>query len=298
MRRTVEPLAVATDSVAALPAELAGELGVAVLPLTVTLDGVSYRDGIDLSPAAFYLRLVQSGGRALTSQPSAGEAHRFLKGLAERAERVLFLAVHGRLSGTARTVRMAAARLEEEAGPPRVEVVDTRTAAGAQALLATAAARAAGRGEGAEAVRRRVLELRRRVRFEGVLETLEYVARSGRVPWLAARAAGGLGVRLVIALRHGRLLPAGAVGSLEAGLERMLEHVEREVETEGGGEGARLHAAVLHAANAGLAEEARRRLERLRPTELWTAPMTPVIGAYTGPGALALAWYVEPAGRG
>ncbi|MDI3298596.1 MAG: DegV family protein [Bacillota bacterium] len=292
----MELLAVATDSVAALPADLAGELGIAILPLTVTLDGVSYRDRVDLSPEAFYLWLVQSGRRALTSQPSPGEAYRFLKRVTEGAERVLFLAVHGRLSGTARAVRMGAARLEEEAGRARVEVIDTRTAAAAQALLATAAARALRRGAAPEAVRRRVLELRERVRFEGVLDTLEYVARSGRVPWLAAQAAGSLGVRLLIALRHGRILPAGAAGSLEAGLERILERLTRDLEAEGAGAGSRLHVGILHAANAGLAEEAYRQLARLGPAELWLAPMTPVIGAYTGPGALGLAWYVDRPG--
>ncbi|MBO0703257.1 MAG: DegV family protein, partial [Candidatus Dormibacteraeota bacterium] len=69
----VPSVAIVTDSTSDLPGELAGQLGVTVVPLTLTLEGTSYRDGVDIGPDDFYRKLERSGGLATTSQPSIGE---------------------------------------------------------------------------------------------------------------------------------------------------------------------------------------------------------------------------------
>ncbi|MGH7910704.1 MAG: DegV family protein, partial [Candidatus Dormibacteraceae bacterium] len=127
-------VAIVTDSTSDLPGQLASELGVTVVPLVLTLDGQTYRDGVDIGPDDFYHRLERSGGTATTSQPSIGEFSAVYEKLLRDHEQVLSLHLSGTLSGTVESARQAA----EMVGGGRVTVVDTRFVSMALALARAA----------------------------------------------------------------------------------------------------------------------------------------------------------------
>ncbi len=168
---------------------------------------------------------------------------------------------------------------------PTVDVIETPTAAVAYGLVARIANTLALTGADRDAVLARVRSACEEVRMYGALETLEYVARSGRVPALVAGVSDALHVRPVFEMHGGG---TGRVGlaRTEGGVLRALERVARERLEPG-----RPHWLMLFHADA--AERAGRLRDMLMVActvaRDETVALAPVIGVYTGPGAVGFA---------
>jgi len=168
---------------------------------------------------------------------------------------------------------------------PTVDVVETPTAAVSYGLVARIADALAEAGADRDTVLARVRSACEEVRMYGALETLEYVARSGRVPALVAGVSDALHVRPVFEM-HGGGTDRVALARTEAGVLRALERVARERLEPG-----RPHWLMLFHADA--AERAARLRERLVAAcdvaRDETVALAPIIGVYTGPGAVGFA---------
>jgi len=127
-------IAIVTDSTADLPPDLARERGIAVVPLTVTLDGRSYLDGVDMTPARFYSLLASSTGHPTTSQPSPGLFAETYARLLRDHDEVLSLHISAKLSGT-----YASARGESGSSTPRQSRCGCRCSLSARPALPTTA---------------------------------------------------------------------------------------------------------------------------------------------------------------
>ena len=93
---------IVTDSVADLPSQVVGELGIAVVPLNVRFGTEVYRDGIDLTAEQFYDRLKYTQTLPVTSVPSPGTFAGTYDKLAEEAEEILVITLTSKLSATYR----------------------------------------------------------------------------------------------------------------------------------------------------------------------------------------------------
>jgi DegV family protein with EDD domain len=272
-------VAVVTDSASALPAYLAAAHGVTVVPIWLELDGRARRDG-DVA-----IEEVLAAPRVTTSGPSPGEFALAVDAALRRASAVVVLTVTASLSSTHTAAVVGTADFGD-----RVQVVDTGSAAGGQTLVVLATARAAAGGANLVEVVGRADAVARRVRMVGALAGSAHLARSGRVPGLAARAADRFGVRPMFELRDGRvrgLRPARSGGDL--GRLVRLGLADRP-------DGAfQLHAVVMHAGGADRAIQLRDRLRATAPTtpapDITISPFGPAMVAHTGPGLLGLAWW-------
>jgi DegV family protein with EDD domain len=278
-------VAVVTDSAASIPPDLAAERSVVVVPLHLMVGSTSVSNGA--------ITATELGERfdegITTSSPSPGE---FLDAARRSGgDEVVILTVSSRVSGVWNAARLAA----DSADVP-VSVVDTETAAGAQALVVFAAADAAAAGADAAGVEAAAREAIEGVRLVAVVDGLDHLVRSGRVPGIAGWAGRMLGLQPLFEFRHGaarRLRPATG---REAALTRIVGHWRRSYAQVGPDH--RLHVVGLHASAEGDAEALRKRVrEELAPalpaTEL-TLEFSPVMVAHTGPGLVGLAWRWEP----
>jgi DegV family protein with EDD domain len=271
-------VAVVTDSAANVPANLARELGITVVPLHIRFGDETYRDGVDMDGARFYERL-RSGEFATTAAPSVGD---WLEGF-ERAgaDEVVCVTLAGALSATHHEARLAAERF-----PGRVEVIDSGSASMGEGFVAIEAARASDTGLDGAATRAR--EIAGRVRLFGAIESFEHLRRSGRVSKLQAYAATALSIRPVFQLTGGEIEPVGRARTRSKALAMLAEQA---VAAAGG---SRLHAAALH---AGAPDDAASLLERVRSSadvvEDFLVEATPAIGANTGPGLVGLAFHAD-----
>jgi DegV family protein with EDD domain len=272
-------VSIVTDSAASLPCELATRHGITVVPLSLTLGGISYRDG-DLNLGELLSRV---GEGVTTSAPSPGEVAKAVEDCLGE-DGALVLTIAGTMSGTLHAAHVAAGLVEGD-----VRVLDTETAAGAEGLVVLAAARGAQAGESLDAVEAAARHVRERVRLVATVDSLEHLVRSGRVPGIAGRAGRSLGLNPLFEFRRGHPKPLRPALSRQAALGRMASALLNSRVP-----GARLHVAALH---ADAPEPAERLLEQVRvevePATAFLGSFSPVMVVHTGPGLVGLAWWWE-----
>lgn len=285
-------VAIVTDSASSLPAGLAADREITVVPMVVLIDGVATHDGeLPLE------EVVERSARGLsTSGPSPGE---FRDAIARRMgpDGVLVLTVARTMSGTYDAACVGAelsSRTRGEGDAP-VRVVDTGTAAGAQALVVLAAARRAAAGVDIDEVEATALHVASKARLVATLDDLSHLVRSGRVPGIAGWAGRKLRVNPLFEFAAGRVALLRPAFGEDAALERI---VSRFLLSRGADVHARAHVAALHA----LAPVRAARLldlvrEEVEPATALLTSFGPVMIAHTGPGVAGLAWWWEPSSR-
>lgn len=207
---------IVTDSTADIPAELARQHGITVVPLKVIFsDEEFYRDGIDLTTEQFFTRLEQLP--ASTSQPSPAEFLEVYRPLAEQGLDIISVHISAALSGTVHSAQAARALLPDAS----IEVIDSKVTSVPLGMAALAAARAVEAGKD----RAEVLELLNAILSSTgiyfMVDTLEYLQRGGRI----GRAQGLLGTLLnikpILMLKDGQVTPFDKVRGRAKGLERL-----------------------------------------------------------------------------
>ncbi len=276
-------LGVVTDSVACLPAELAERYGIRVVPVRIVRGDRVYRDGIDVSVEEAFAWLA-AGEIVTTSQPAVGEFVDVYETLGRTVEGIVSIHVSSGVTGVYQAAVAAAGMVTRVP----IRVIDSGAATMAEGFLVLEAARLAERGADLESVVRRVEELRPRVRFFAVLETVSFLVRSGRAPWLAKLAVDLFQVKPILTLQGGKIMALERVRTRKRAIEVMLRRMEREA-------GDRpLRVAVLHAGALAEAETLAHEItQRFRVVEQYVTSFTPAMVLYTGPGLLSLAYAVD-----
>ena len=273
-------VAVLTDSAAALPADLAARHRVAVVPMWLTVGGEPELEG------SRPLEELVVADQVTTSAPTPGEFEQAIKDCLRGSDGVVILTIAGSMSATYQAARLAG----EAVGGP-VRVLDTATAAGAEALVVLAAAAAADAGGTIDEVEAAARHVITRVRLVATLPSLDHLVRSGRVPGLAGWAGNRLGINPLFEFRGGNVRRLRPALSRAAALDRLVTRVRRSRVA-----GARLHVAALHALAADVAEDLLHRVsERDEPATAFVGEFGPVMVVHTGPGLAGLAWWWEDA---
>lgn len=283
-------VAVVVDSTSSLTAEHIGGLPIEVVPLQLTVDGRTYRDGVDLSSDEFYRLISDDGVAAQTAAPSPASFQAAFERAFAAGRDVLCITTTSKLSITHSIAQGALEATLSHSPERRGIVLDSATAGGAEALVALAAARLSAEGGTLEEVERLAAEVAGRVYFIGILESLRRLQRSGRVPLVASWAASLLRIKPVLGIwpGEGDVRMVARPRTKAKAVERVLDIMA----TETGGRP--VNAVVMHAAAPDEAEDLLRRItNRFDCVETFTSAFTPVIGAHTGPGLLGVAFYAE-----
>jgi DegV family protein with EDD domain len=283
-------VAVVTESIASLSQEEAAALEIAVIPVPFSYAGRSYLDGVNITPDEFYAMMSPGLPAAATSAPSPGAYMETFSELRKAGYEVLCI------TATAKVVRMHEAatmgeRLAREEGVEgRIEVFDSGTAARGQGFLALEAARMAKERAKMDEILGRVRKLSGSVYLLATLDTLDYLAKTARIPGIGVLFGKVLQIKPVILFAHGTARPLENPRSRRRAKKRLLALMEDRLEG-----GLPLHVAVQHAAAPEEAEALREEVaERLYPNELSVHEFSPVMASYTGPGFLGLAFYEDP----
>ena len=283
MQLTAENTAIVVDSTADFPEGPQRFPNWRVVPLYVRFGDESYRDYVELEPEAFYARLRSPAETPSTSQPTPGD---FLAAYEELAgyERILSLHIAGKLSGTIESARSAARLLDSD----RVRTIDSESASAAIAMLGLAIQRRLEHGTSDDEVDELVARYRREAGLLFTVETLEYLARGGRIGRARGWAAELLNIKPILSIKEGEVLPVKRVrGNRKAFLEfaSAFEAGTRDVPT--------LRVGIAHAAAPERAEALRKMVRHTRPAaevELVTT-LGPVVGTHAGPGTVGFFWF-------
>ena len=208
-----------TDSTSDIPGDLAHRYGIQVIPALVNINGKSYTDGVEISREEFYTRLPQLNPPPMTSSPSVGAFQQCYEKLF-RAGVDYVVSIHppNDLSGIFNAARLAG----QEFGQ-RVKVLDSGQLSLGLGFQVILAAEAAARGAILEEVLAGVESVRKRVRLAALLDSIEYIHRSGRVSWAVAMIGGMLRLQPLIELRYGLVHRLGQARTRLQGIERLVE---------------------------------------------------------------------------
>jgi DegV family protein with EDD domain len=281
-------VAVLTDSLGCLPGQLASQWDIGILPINIRFGDKVYRDSVDLSAAEAYELFARNPDAFSTSPASPAQYIQAIRRQAERAKDVLCVTVSSRLSTVYNVASLAGEQVSAEFPEIKVEVVDSESVLASQGFVALAAAKEAAAGHDLDSVRRKVEEVKSRVSFVLVLESVRNVYRTGRVPKVAAQAASVLPVKALLTVSHGVVRPLGVSRSVSQGIENSLNKLKCRVSN------SRVHIAVMHAYSPDEGEKLRERIaSEFNCAELWLTEVSPVVGYALGAGAIGFAYYSD-----
>jgi len=267
-----------------LSAEQAAELNIHVVPLVVTLEGKSYREGVDIQPGEFYRLLAATDSLPITSQPSAGDFAELYRRLAATDPDILSIHMTSGLSGTFNTAQ-AGAKLVPEAN---VTHVDTKTLSAAAGWQVEAAARALKAGWPQE----RILALLERIGAASdslyTLNELRYLIHGGRISHMKGLIASLLNIKPLIGVEkvNGTYVQLGQARTFKRAVKGLVDLMARQHVP-----GTALRVQVLYSDNPAGAAMLREQVDQqFDCTWLPVGPMSLVLGAHTGPSMVGVAY--------
>ncbi len=269
---------VVADSASDLPTELASELAIEVVPLTIEVAGRDWLDGSQLPREDFWRLQAQQATLPRTSAPSVAQfADTFRAALSRGASGVVCITLSQKLSATFQAAQQAALEVGKA-----VRVVDSETLTLTEGLIVEEAARAARAGADLDAVEAVAVRARARARTRGTLDTLENLRRGGRIGAAAALLGTVMAFKPMITIEEGEVRPGGRQRTRRRALDDLVEWVRQL--------GAVARVGVVHA----LAHDVGAFAERIADasstpvSEVRVSVMGATIGTHAGPGALGV----------
>lgn len=210
-------IAIVTDSTSDISSELAHQFGITVVPAILVIEGRSLEDGSGISREELYQQLPAMKESPTTAAPSSGTFQHIYESLIKNgADQIISIHVSSILSGMYNTASIAAKSLGN-----RVHVVDSchvTLGLGFQVLAAAEAARA---GKALNEILKVIDEIRKHIHLIAMLDTLEYVRRSGRVSWARYSLGTLLQIKPFVGLVEGKVIRMGETRTRKKGIERL-----------------------------------------------------------------------------
>lgn len=273
-------VAVVTDTCHYLPREMVAALGITEVSLHVHWEGGDTREADMPGYDAYYESLRTATEQPTTSQPSIGEFLSAYEPLLEADREIVSIHLSAGISGTCESARQARSQLEERG--EHIQIVDSRSACGGEALCVLSAVSAAREGLDAAGVAQRVEEARERLGIWFAVDTLEYLRRGGRIGSAQAWLGSALKIKPILTLGE-EITPVERVRTAGRAFQRMVDFLTEL--NDSGREGW----VVQHIQAPGEAERlAERGREILGREPLFVSEVGPVIGTHVGPGLLGV----------
>jgi DegV family protein with EDD domain len=270
---------VVTDSCSDITPQLAEELGITVVPLYVQFGDESYRDNVDLSTEEFYHKLETTKIHPTTATVTPTEFANLFTRLAEETKEILTITLSEKFSATYAAALQAKTMVKKDC---QIEVIDSRTGAGAQMLLVILAAQMAREGANLEQIADRVRRAIPRAQVRISFDTLEYLRRGGRIGKAQAFLGGLLKVNPVLGVKDGAAFPIARCRSRTQAMDFLVDFVKGFSQIEA--------LAIEDATTPDDSQKLEERLMDVVPSErLYLSKVSPVVGTHVGPHVLLVA---------
>jgi DegV family protein with EDD domain len=278
----MKKVAIVTDSTAYLPQNYIDSLPIRVVPLSLTWEGQTYRDGIDIKPDEFYTRLGKSDTLPTTSQATVHDFSSVFEKLIDEGYSILTLPISSGISGTVNSAFQAKELMK---GAP-IEVIDTKLVSMALGFQVLAAARAAKDGASLEECKKIAIEAYSHIGVYFVVDTLKYLHAGGRIGGAKRFIGTALRIKPILEIRDGKIEAVKSVISINKAVDAMIQLVETDI---AGRTPVRI--SVFHALAEVQAQELLDRVvKHFNAVEGILSLVSPVVGSHVGPGTLSIAY--------
>lgn len=280
-------IAIITDSTCDLPKKWIEQYEISVVPMTVIINGKQYIDGLDIDPLTFYHRMSQEKFHPTTSQPTPQQFRSaYQEALARGAQSILVITISSFSSGTYQSAQQAAYDF-----PLPIHLIDSHNNSMGLGWQVLAAAREREKGADIDTIIATVMKVQKSMVYYVSLDTIEYLHKGGRINEAVKFLDSILNIKPLVYVKPESGLVGAAMPSRsrKAALENLYKEFFRHINSN-----QPLHIAVLHNNAPKEAEVLAKRVEQeYNPVELLISIVTPILGAHTGPAAIALCGYAE-----
>jgi DegV family protein with EDD domain len=263
------------------------DLNIHVVPLSVSLDNVTYQEGVDIEPADFYQLLADTESMPTTSQPSSGEFAEIYRKILETDADILSIHISSGLSGTYNSA-LAAAQMLPEAN---ITVLDTRTLSAAAGWQVEAAARAIQKGWSIDRIKPLLERINAASDSIYTLNELKYLIHGGRISHMKGLIASILNIKPLIGVetQGGTYVQLGQSRTFKRAVEGLVNIISTKHAP-----GSALRVQILHAFNLEGAALLRNLIDKTFDcTWLPEGHMSLVLGAHTGSSMIGAAYALQ-----
>lgn len=271
---------IVTDSACDLPDDVATELGIEIVPLTIRFGEDEYVDRRDLTPSQFWAKCAGSPTLPETAAPAPGQFEATYRRLAEQgATGIVTVCMSRDLSATIQSAELAANGFD---GVP-VTVVDSRSVTLGLGAIVAAAARQAADGADLASIVALTNDLAARTKVWGALDTLDNLKKGGRIGNARAMLASVLSIKPIIEVRDGKVEEGGKQRTRGKALAFLIDKVNSY--------GTVGNLSVLHA-DCPDVDDFVAKLGAGRSGEILVGQIGPVVGSHAGVGTIGVAFTV------
>jgi DegV family protein with EDD domain len=269
-------VAVVTDSTADFPAGEAERFGIKIVPLYVRFGDQEYIDKVNLSSDEFFAKLKKSPVLPVTSQPSPDD---FLKIYREvGTDKIISIHISGKLSGA---INSAMRPKNEVLHSFDIRVIDSQTSSLGLGFLVIEAAKMAKNRNSLDTIEAEINRLIPKTRLYGVLDTLHYLEKGGRIGTVQYWVGSLLQLKPIIRLKDGEVAPVERSRTKKKAIERLIEIVKSE--------GKMKRLGVIHTVAKEDAEKLAANLKEIYPElDIPVVQTGPIIGTHAGPGLIGI----------
>ncbi len=281
----IEKVAIVTDSTADFELSYYKEHDVCMVPLMVRFKEESFKDWIDIKPKEFYKKLRASDVLSKTSQPTVAQFEEVYKKLSRDHTHIISIHISSKLSGTIQSAQIASKNINIP-----VTVIDGGLASLGTSILVDLAVKARDEGKTAVEIIEIVNKARNRVKILFVVDTLKYLHMGGRVGKAQALVGGLLKIKPILTLEDGLVAPYKKARGTRKAMQEIVSIAKESIDQD------KSYCLVIAHGDAPDNLVYLKELllkEGFKLSQTTEEEVGAVIGTYTGPGAIALAYYQE-----
>lgn len=270
---------IVTDSIACLPPEIIKEYGIRTIPVALNINGKPYRDGVDIEPEGFW-KMFDEVKEFTTGAPALSEYTEILSDLVQTSDGIVGIFVSKALSAIGEAAVQAVDLMKKETPDLNIEIVDSRTAAGAQGFLVEEAAKAAKEGKSVSEIVQVVKDTIPKVKFATAMETLKHLIKSGRAP-KTAYMGELFQVKPIIGMLNntGEVENLGRARGWDKAQVKLLDIIAENI---GSSENVRFNVHYTNSIEDG--EKLKQMvIDKFNPSDVYFTSYTPVMAGHTGP---------------
>ena len=274
------------DSISTIPWETAEDLGIELVPYYVNFEGESIREDPSFDLKVFYKKLRQAKDWPGTCHPAPQDIEERFRRLSQETDEIIYLMIPSQLTETYNIAH----QLREKHKNIRIELCDAGGVLGKLGLVALEAYRLAEAGKTVDEILEQIFSISKRSRVFIVLETLKYLAKTGRISKAAARLGTTLSIKPIITAQEGLLVPAGKTLTHNQAINWILKKIKSDLEKF---KARKIKCFVNDVDNRAISDLVTARLkENFQCQEIWQVEMSPLIATATGPGTWAVSYLI------
>ncbi|MFA5014939.1 MAG: DegV family protein [Actinomycetota bacterium] len=279
-------VAIITDSTSDIPEELAKELDIKIIPLSVIFGEESFLDnGKDITIKEFYRKIRSSEKLPTTTQPTPKNFIELYSDILKTSDSVISIHISKKMSGTINSAEMA----KKEMPDSDIEIIDSECVHMPLGFMVIKAAQLANEGKSKEEILKEVYDLKSKIKVLIVPSTLEYLKKGGRIGKAKGLIASLLEIKPILTIHEGEISQFKTARRWNQAKTELINSMKTMVKNP--------ENLMVSIGDSDAKDDADEMYEKIKeafnPKKIYRVDIGIVVGSHLGPGGLGITFYEE-----